>query len=310
MFRSIYRLTVLAVVLPMLSWGAENGAATIPSYFTGKQVTVKIDMPGTQKGVDLRFNKATPMDWKEYSSRIKQFGAAIGKGNQARITSVVVKKDMIEFQLDGGGYGTFGDDTTTTVAAKPVEKSDYEKQLEQQIAATDDSDKKAQLQRDLDREKARRQREEAANQRAAQVASQMKSEKVADNRLRGGSRFNLRWSGSIPADQLTPDAIMKVLADYIDFGNLQPAAAAPSVQNGAAPSASTPTGQPSSPTEQLKRGMSMDDVTKLLGQGRQLSESTSGDGLKTQVFEYLPGDRRAEITYVDGLVVRFSISSR
>ena len=34
---------------------------------------------------------------------------------------------MIEFQLDGGGFGTFGDDTTTTVSAKPLEKSDYEK---------------------------------------------------------------------------------------------------------------------------------------------------------------------------------------
>jgi hypothetical protein len=56
--------------------------------------------------------------------------------------------------------------------------------------------------------------------------------------------------------------------------------------------------------------MTLQDVTALLGQGRQLSESTSSDNLKTQVFEYLPGDRRVEITYVDGLVVRFSITSR
>jgi len=27
-------------------------------------------MSGTQTGVDLRFNKATQMDWKEYSGRI------------------------------------------------------------------------------------------------------------------------------------------------------------------------------------------------------------------------------------------------
>jgi hypothetical protein len=60
----------------------------------------------------------------------------------------------------------------------------------------------------------------------------------------------------------------------------------------------------------LKRGMKMEEVTHLLGQGRQLSESTSTDGLKTQVYEYLPGDRRVEVTYVEGLVVRFSISSR
>jgi hypothetical protein len=56
--------------------------------------------------------------------------------------------------------------------------------------------------------------------------------------------------------------------------------------------------------------MKIDDVTTLLGQGRQISESSTADGLKTQVFEYLPGDRRAEVTYVNGVVVRFSISSR
>ena len=54
----------------------------------------------------------------------------------------------------------------------------------------------------------------------------------------------------------------------------------------------------------------MEAVVALLGPGKQLSESTTGDGLKTQVVEYLTGDRRAEVTYVEGLVVRFAISSR
>jgi len=30
----------------------------------------------------------------------------------------------------------------------------------------------------------------------------MKAQQVADKRARGGLRFNLRWSGSIPAEQL------------------------------------------------------------------------------------------------------------
>ena len=56
--------------------------------------------------------------------------------------------------------------------------------------------------------------------------------------------------------------------------------------------------------------MKIEDVTSLLGQGRQLSESVGDHELKTQVYEYLPGDRRVEVTYVEGLVVRFTISSR
>ena len=30
------------------------------------------------------------------------------------VTLVKVKKDIIEFQLDGGGFGTFGDNTSTS----------------------------------------------------------------------------------------------------------------------------------------------------------------------------------------------------
>jgi hypothetical protein len=312
MFRSTFAVVLFAIAVPILSLGAENGSAAIASYFTGKQVVVKVDMPGTQKGIDLRFNKSTPMDWKEYSSRLKQFGPAIRKGDVVRVTAVVVKNDIIEFQLDGGGFGTFGDDTTTSVTAKPLDKSDYEKDLEKQISDTTDEDRKRSLQRDLDRERSRRERQDASNESDAKIASEMKAQKVADNRMRGGSRFNLRWSGSIPADQLTPEAVMKLLADYIDFTGQQAAGAALSAQTvAAAPSQSLGSNSPTgSPTAQLKRGMKMDEVTTLLGQGRQLSESASSEGLKTQVYEYLPGDRCVEVTYVDGLVVRYAISSR
>ena len=127
----------------------------------------------------------------------------------------MVKDDRIEFQLDGGGFGTFLDDSSTTVNPRSVDKSDYEKQLERDIANTTDEDQRRRLQRDLDRERARRERQEADNRDAAQVASQIKSQKVADRRLRGGSRFNLRWSGSIPPDQKNPDAVKKLLADYV-----------------------------------------------------------------------------------------------
>jgi hypothetical protein len=309
MSRFAFLLATLALVSTSAS--GQGGAAAIQSYFTGKQVIVKIDMPGSQKGVDLRFNKATPMDWKEYGSRVKQFGVAIHQGDVARVTAVVVKNDIIEFQLDGGGFGTFGDDTNTTVTAKPVEKSDYEKSLEKQIADTDDPDKKKQLQRDLDRERARRERQDAVNQQQAQYASQVKAQTVAQNRVAGGSRFNLRWSGSIPTDELTPEAVMQRLSEYVDFKGSQPASATASAPTSvvaaqpasAAPDANTPA------TAKLKRGMKIEEVTTLFGPGKQLSESVGDQGLKTQVYEYTSGDRHVEVTYVDGLVVRYSISS-
>ena len=175
--------------------------------------------------------------------------------------------------------------------------------MEREIANTTDDDKRRRLQRDLDRERARRQRQEADNQDAAMVASQIKSQKVADDRLRGGSRFNLRWPGSIPADQKNPDAVKKLLADYVSFDSPEQAGPPPPSMQNAAGDSSIPA------TAQLKRGMKMGEVSNLFGPGKQISESVSTDGLKTQLFEYVTGDRRVDVTYVEGLVVRYSISS-
>jgi hypothetical protein len=100
---------------------------SLSNYFIGKEVVLKIDMPGSQQGVDLSFNKDNPMNWKQYSSRLKANGVAIRKGDTARITGFVVKNDRIEFQLDGGGFGTFFDDSSTTVNPRSVDKSDYER---------------------------------------------------------------------------------------------------------------------------------------------------------------------------------------
>jgi hypothetical protein len=307
MLRSAVILVVIAVSIAAPA-RAQDNATALQAYFSGKQVTLKIDMPGTQKGVDLRFNKPTPMDWKEYGSRIKQFGVAIQKGEVARITTIVVKRDMIEFQLNGGGFGVAGDDTSTTVTAKPVEKSAYEKDLENQIANTDDPDKKASLQHDLDRERARRERQDANNQRQAQYASQQKAAVVEQNRATGGSRFNLRWSGSIPAEQLTPEGVMQCLSEYVSFTTTPPpTAAAPAPNAAPAPADSSAADTPA--TAKLKRGMSIQDVTTLFGPGKPLSESVGDAGLKTQIFEYTTSDQRVNVTYVDGLVVRYTISS-
>jgi hypothetical protein len=183
-----------------------------------------------------------------------------------------------------------------------VDKSSYEKQLERDISNTTDEDRKRQLQRDLDRERSRPERREADSRAAAQIASQIKAQQIADKRLGGGSRFNLRWQGSVPPEQNNPDTVMKLLADYVSLAGPQQAPSSPAMQNNVAV-ADIPA------TAHLKRGMKMEEVTNLFGQGHLLSQSTSGDGLKTQVVEYSSGDRRVDVTYVEGLVVRYSISS-
>ena len=116
MLRSVWVGLALVVCWVVPAFGQAD-APSLEGYFTGKEVLVKIDMPGSQKGVDLKFNKPSPMDWNDYSSRIKTYGIAIRKGDVVRVTKFVVKNDMIEFQLAGGGFGTAGDDSNTTVTA-------------------------------------------------------------------------------------------------------------------------------------------------------------------------------------------------
>jgi len=293
-------------VLPGLG---QTPAPSLEGYFVGKQVLLKVDMPGTEKGVDLSYDKPSAMDWNQYSQRTKQFGVSIHKGELARVTKFVVKGDLIEFHLDGGGFGTASDNASATVQVTAVPKSQHEKDLEKEVAAATDPKVKRDLQSDLDRERSRREQQDAANRNQAAIANQMLAAQVAEKRLHGGSRFNLRWKGSIPSDELNPDAVEKLLADYVDFHAGDAVGDGPA---GYAPVSASPVPAAiaSGDVSQLKRGMKVDEVAGLLGQGSVSSQSVSSDGLKTQVLEYKTADNVVDVTFVEGVVVRYSISSR
>src|SRR5258708_2067208 len=111
---------VVMLVAPAAPAAAQNEDA-LRSFFEGKHVTVKIDMPGTSDGIDVRLDTNRAIDYKRYGERLKDYGTAIRAGDSAIVTLVKVKKDLIEFQLSGGGFGTFGDDTSTSVNIRPIE---------------------------------------------------------------------------------------------------------------------------------------------------------------------------------------------
>ena len=94
-------------------------AQSLSQFFEGKQVVVKIDMPGSQQGIDIYPQKDNSLDAKAYGKRMKSFPIALHNGDAVMITTVKVKDKLIEFQLGGGGFGTFGDDTDTSVKFTP-----------------------------------------------------------------------------------------------------------------------------------------------------------------------------------------------
>ena len=128
--RALVALAAQAVV----SQGAmAQNEAALRAAFEGKSLTVKVDMPATSKGIDVFPQESMPVNWREMANRMKEFGTALKPGQQVMITKVVVKKDShIEFQLGGGGYGVFGDDTGY-VYVPEESKSRREKDLEKWI---------------------------------------------------------------------------------------------------------------------------------------------------------------------------------
>src|SRR5580698_6834535 len=106
---------IFAILLIAGSCVQAQTTTNLSQAFEGKQVTVKIDMPGSQQGIDIYPQKGNTLDAKSYGKRMKQFPVAIHSGDTVMVTTVKVKGNVIEFQLAGGGFGTFGDDTNTAV---------------------------------------------------------------------------------------------------------------------------------------------------------------------------------------------------
>jgi hypothetical protein len=55
----------------------------------------------------------------------------------------------------------------------------------------------------------------------APTVEEQKRERIAERRLRGGSRFNIRFEDRVP-HRMLPEDVMAALAEYVDFGDRPP----------------------------------------------------------------------------------------
>jgi hypothetical protein len=279
---------------------AQNEAA-LKSFFEGKRVTVKIDMPGTSDGVDVRGDARQAIDYPRYRDSLKRYGTAVRSGDSITVTLVKVKKDLIEFQLGGGGYGTFGDDTSTSVYISDATKTEREKQLEKLVKDEDDHDRRRRLERELDDLRDRRERENRRIAVERERASEAKAERIAERRLRGGSRFNLRYDDRVPTGIRAEDMIA-ALGDYVDFGSAAPAPSR-ATRDDAPPPA------PSGDITLLRKGMTRADAERAFGRPVETSERKDG-GLAITTLVFVVADQRISADFVEDVLVRYTISSK
>jgi len=301
--RTFMRVAALCATGSLAAWpvSAQNEGA-LKSFFEGRHVTLRIDMPGTSDGVNLYGDASRPVDFGEYKDNLKKYGAALHAGQSATVTLVKIKKDLIEFHLDGGGYGTFGDDTSTSVYMPLLEKSDREKELERKLREENDKERQRNLERELDELRDHRERDNRRIAAEREQAEAQKVEQLAERRLAGGSRFNIRYHDRVPAG-VGPDDVMAALGQFVEFQASGGSALAPAPLPPAAlpPASADLTG--------LRKGMARAELERQLGRPMEASPHTVGDVTITTLV-FVVGDQRVSADFVEDVLVRYTISSK
>jgi hypothetical protein len=297
------RLASLATLVLGASPLVAQSEPALREYFEGKTVTVKQAMPGTEEGVDIYPGTDKPLDYPKYASRLKEHGTALRSGQSALVTKVKVKSKHIEFQLDGGGYGTMGDETSTNISTAATPKTRREKNLEAELKREIDPVKKRAMREEIDDLRREREREDARNRSAVAEAEEHRKENVRQRRLEGGSRFNIRYRDQLPSSALTPEGVMSALAQYVDFSGLSATAAAPAIPGQVGPEAQQPRrgGLP-------RKGMLAQEVDAQLGPPKSTKERKEGT-LRVQTKEYSTPDGRVTGEFVEGVLIRYTITS-
>lgn len=295
----IKALMGLALASPL----AAQDEAALRSYFEGKTVVAKLAMPAAEAGVDVYPGAAPPVDYPEHAKRLKKYGVAIQAGQPALVTKIRVKGKLIEFQLDGGGYGTAGDPTDPNVSVATVPKTQREKDLEVAVKQETEPATKRRIQRELDQLRSDREREDQRNRAIAASATEHRREYLQERRLQGGSRFNLRYPKGVPAEAVKVDAVKAGLAEFVDFESLVAAVPSPPPADSAEPPA-----DPTGPLA-LHKGLLAPEVDQLLGEPFRRTNRKEGTLLvTTRTYDTKGGRVVAE--FVEDVLFRYTITSR
>lgn len=297
---------VLLLLMPF-SLSAQNEQA-LKAFFEGRPVTVRIDMPASKEGIDVYPKRRPAIDFKEYGDRIKKYGIAVHNGETILITRIKKKGKHIEFQLGGGGYGTFWDESGS-VSAGYVEKSKREKELEKLAKIESDSEKKKELKRELDALRTERQREQRRLDLQAKEAEEAKKARIREKAREAGSRFNIRYDYSIAARELTPETVIRALNRYVDFP-AQEFGGIAGTRPTEGDAALRPRVDPvPGKANRLRKGLLWEEAAQLYGAPKSVSERMEGS-LKVMTCVFEQGGNLLKMEFVEGVLIRYTIPKR
>jgi hypothetical protein len=296
------------VVLATVSIASAQTEADLRSYFEGKQVTLKLDMPATKDGVDIYPEREQPLNYSEYATRLKQHGTAIRRGDSIMVTKIKVKDKHIEFQLGGGGYGTFGDESGGSSYVSNAPKSRREKFLEEEVKREQDPERRKRLKHELDELRRKREREDRENRVLAAAADEERRARIDQKAVQAGSRFNIHFN-SADSPLLTPEGLREALRQYLEIehsdqtdDSLQQQVSYRYYRGGLTQLAVVRVGPP---TTYLREGLALSEVIRFLGE--PLATSTREEnGLTITSCEFQRGDDRVLIAEFANDILRGS----
>jgi hypothetical protein len=276
--------------------------AALRAFFEGKQVKAKIEMPGSHEGIDLYVDRQPTLDFNRYGQRLKRFPKSILEGDTVRVTNIKVNKRNIEFQLDGGGFGTSGDSRNTSLPT--VNKSARERELESQLKKETDTRRRDQISRELDFLRRDREREERLRtSRQAEIDERERFENE-QRRKSGGSRFNVWYpEGYLKESVPTPEQLMRTLEEYVDFGKMGTAKATSSN------SLETRSPNATAARSKLRTGQRREEVRSLLGPVKTSRKRNEGSlVVETDVFN--DGNTLTEVDFINGVSIQFRVTDK
>ncbi len=288
-------LALLLLASPVL---AQNETA-LKNAFMGRQVAIRVDMPASHKGVDLRFDRDIPFDLKENSDRIRAYDAALKAGDVMPVTYIKVKGDLIEFHLGGGGFNWImeGSSKSANLSSKTVRESDLEKEIKNET----DRDRKRRLERELDDLRRDRDRRDDRERRDVEDYNLRAKDRDMDRALKSGSRFNLRFKKNVPPDALTPEGFERYLDPWVDFSGR-------STRSSSSTSSSS---RSASQSRDWRKGTPRREMEDALGKARREKTCPGDDGgLDCRIATFEDGSDEIEATFVEGVLVRFSTRRR
>lgn len=209
-------LLITAFSATALAQDSREAAQTkLTQALQGTRVSLKMDMPATQKGVVVA---AGSIDQEKYQKRLKTYGTAIKNGEATVITGVRISGDEIVVEFAGGGAPEI--DLTALVGVEPswtngaiLEDRSRSRTNAERASKVVSADK---LRSQVRYEVSKSQREESL--RTADYRDRKKAAiaKARELNLKMGSRFIIKFDNRNAAS-ITPEDLTKLLSAYVSF---------------------------------------------------------------------------------------------